>query len=98
MAVLKSNDNTNLIISCMCGCDESIRLQVNKDDFDMYAMLTYMNGKFYAEQCETVWQVIRKKAAKIWAIIRNKDFYYSDIIMTQDEFKEFKEYINSIEV
>ena len=96
MAVLKSNDNTNLIISCKCGCDEGIRLQIDKDDYDMYALLTYTNGHFYAEQCETFWRVFRKKAAKIWAIIKNKDFYYSDIIMTRDDFADFKEYINSI--
>lgn len=55
------------------------------------------NGNFYTGQGETVFRVIRKKLEKIWAIIRNKDFYYSDILMTKDEFNEFREYINSIE-
>ena len=97
MAVLKSNDNTNLIISCKCGCDEGIRFQIDKDDHDMYAVATYLNGNFYTEQGETFWRVLRKKLKKIWAVIRNKDFYYSEIVMTKDDFKEFKEYVNSIE-
>ena len=44
-----------------------------------------------------MWRVFRKKLEKIWAIIRNKDFYYSDVLMTKDEFDEFRKYINSIE-
>ena len=35
-----------------------------------------------------------EKLKKIWAIICNKDFYYSDIVMTKEDFKEFKEWIN----
>lgn len=93
MAVLKSKDGKELIVSCKCGCDEGVRIQIDKEDYDMYAILTYLSGHFYTEQ-GGLW---RKKLKKIWAIIRNKDFYYSDIIMTKDDFAEFKEYINSIE-
>ena len=35
-----------------------------------------------------------EKLKKIWAIISNKDFYYSDIVLTKDDFKEFKEWVN----
>ena len=42
-------------------------------------------------------RVIERKLKKIWCIIRNKDFYYSDIIMKREEFEQFKEYINEIE-
>lgn len=97
MAVFKSRDDKELIISCKCGCDEGIRFQIDKDDYDMYSVVTYLSGNFYAEQGETFWRVLCKKLKKIWAVIRNKDFYYSEIIMTKDDFTEFKEYINSIE-
>ena len=97
MAVLKNKDNTELYIDCNCGCNDGIRIRVHKDDFDYYCFWTYTNGNFYTEQCETVWRIFRKKFEKIWAILRNKDFCYSDILMTKDEFNEFREYINSIE-
>ena len=58
--------------------------------------MTYTNGKFFFEQEATFWGIFCKKIEKIWAIIRNKDYYYSDITMSGDEFEEFKEYINSI--
>lgn len=97
MAALKNKDGTELYIDCNCGCDEGIRFKVDKEDCDYYCFMTYTNGNFYREQGETTWRVFYKKLEKILAIIRNKDFYYSDIIMTKDEFNEFREYINSIE-
>ena len=32
---------------------------------------------------------------KIWSIIHNKDYTYSDILLSKEEFNKFKEYINS---
>ena len=54
-----------------------------------YAFLTYTNGNFYTQQ-----RPFFEKLKKIWAIIRNKDFYYSDIVLTKDDFNEFKEWVN----
>lgn len=94
MAVLKNKDNTELLVDCNCGCEEGIRFRIDKDDYDYYCIMTYTNGNFYKEQGETVLQVIRKKLRKIWAIIRNKDFYYSEVILTQKDWEEYKEWIN----
>lgn len=96
MAVLKNKDNTELYVDCCCGCDNGIRFKIDKDDLDLYAIISYTNGKFYIEQ-DSIWSTLRKKLKKIWAIIRNKDFYYAEITMTETEFEEFKGYINSIE-
>ena len=96
MATLKNKNGTELYVDCTCGCNEGIRFKVDKEDFDYYCFMTYTSGNFYKEQGETVWGVLSEKFKKIWAIIRNKDFYYSDVVMTKDDFDEFKEYINSI--
>ena len=97
MAVLKNKDGKEILIDCNCGCNAGIRFKIDKDnDLDYYFIMTYTNGNFYKEQGETILGVLYKKFKKIWAIIRNKDFYYSELIMTKDEFNEFKEYINSI--
>lgn len=97
MAILKSKDNKELLIDCDCGCGTGVRFRIDRDDYDYYCLMTYANGNFYTEQNETLRRVFCKKLKKIWAIIRNKDFYYSDVIMTKDDFAEFKEYVNSIE-
>ena len=32
MAVLKTLDNSEMIISCKCECDEGIRIRIEKDE------------------------------------------------------------------
>lgn len=96
MAVLKNKEGTDFIVDCHCGCKEGVRFTIDKDDFGFYCFVTYTSGHFYREQGDTVLNVLHKKLKKIWAIIRNKDFYYSDVVLTKEDFDEFKEYINSI--
>lgn len=96
MSTLKNKDNTELFIDCNCGCNEGIRFRIDKEDYDYYCFMTYTNGNFYRDQDETLWKVFYKKLKKIWAIIRNKDFYYAEIFMNKNEFEEFKEYINGV--
>lgn len=94
MAVFKNNDGTELYVDCCCKCNDGIRIRIDKDAFGYYSYISYTNGTFYTDQGDTILKVIRKKLKKIWAIIRNKDFYYAEICMTKDEFDLFKEYIN----
>ena len=51
--------------------------------------MTYLSGNWYKEQAEFI-----KKLKKIWAIIRNKDFYYSEIILNKKDWEEYKKWIN----
>ena len=77
MAVMKNFDGNEIYIDCYCGCNDGIRFRIDKTDPDLYCFTTYTNGNFYREQSDSIFRVIRKKMKKIWAIIRNKDFYYS---------------------
>lgn len=94
MAVLKNTNGNELLLDCNCGCDTGLRFRIDPDDSKWYCFMTYTNGTFYKEQGDTAWRIFCKKFRKIWAIIRNKDYYYSEITMTKDEFDEFKRYIN----
>ena len=89
MAVFKNFKGDELIVSCKCGCDEGIHFQIANFDDEDYVFATFINGHFYTQQKPFV-----EKLKKIWAIIRNKDFYYSEICMSKDDFKEFKEWVN----
>ena len=97
MGVLFNKDRSELVITCNCGCDEGVHIKIDHDDYDYFCLMSYMNGNFYNDQNKKIIRVIEEKAKKIWAIIRNKDHYYSDIIMTKDQWKEFKEFINSVD-
>lgn len=88
MATLKRADNKEMVITCMCGCDEGIRVKIDPSYGD-YCYQTYISGNFYKEQCG-----IGQKLKKIWAIIKNKDFYYSEVIMTKEDFEEYRRWIN----
>ena len=90
MAVFKNFDDDELVISCKCGCDEGIHFRIHDYKDGEYAFVSFTNGNFYSEQKHP----LREKLKKIWAIIRNKDFYYSDICMTKEDFDQFKEWIN----
>lgn len=97
MAVLRNASGNELLVDCNCGCDEGLRFRIDPDDGDYYCFMTYTNGAFYKEQGDTFWGILSKKLRKIWAIIRNKDYYYSEITMTKDEFETFREYINCVD-
>lgn len=97
MAVMKSKDGNNLIVDCSCGCDEGLRIRMDKFDDETYSILTYTNGNFYRDQNEKFFRTLGKKLKKIWRIIRNKDYYYSEICMTKADFQELKDYLLSIE-
>lgn len=96
MAVMISEDKKDLIVTCKCGCQEAIHIKIDDEDkdSDYYAIQTYMNGNWYRDQGDRVLRTIGRKLKKIWAIIRNKDYYYSDVLMSREDFKKFKEYIN----
>lgn len=96
MSVMISDDKKELIVTCKCGCQNSIHIKIDDEDknYDCYAIQTYMNGNWYRDQNDRIIRTIGKKLKKIWAIIRNKDYYYSDVVMGCEDFKRFKEYIN----
>ena len=96
MSFMKSNDGKELYVDCMCGCDDGIRIRIDKDDDNLYMIAILTNGNWYRDQNDNILMCIGRKLKKIMAIIRNKDFYYSEIIMTEKDFNEFKEHINSI--
>lgn len=94
MSILKNHDETELIVDCMCGCYNGIHFRIDKEDPDYYCIMTFTSGNFYRDQCDSFRRVFIKKLKKIWAIIRNKDYYYSDIALSMKDYETFKEYIN----
>ena len=96
MSVMISEDKKELIVTCKCGCQDTIHIEVDdKDKYaDYYAIQTILSGNWYREQDDTVLRCIGRKLKKIWAIIRNKDYYYSDVLMSREDFQKYKDYIN----
>lgn len=91
--VAKSKDGKGIYISCRCGCGDAVELEINDEDPNMYFYQSHLNGSFYRDQCGG-FRTIREKIRKIWRIIRNKDYCYSEICLSKEEFGIFKQYIN----
>jgi hypothetical protein len=89
MAVLKNKDGNELILSCICSCDDGLRVKIDNSDEVSYCYQTYISGNWYKEQGS-----FKDKLKKICAIIRNKDYYYSEIILNKEQWEEYKEWVN----
>lgn len=94
MAVYKAINKDAVSVTCDCSCGNGMEFIINRDS-DFYALIMAMNGNFYRDQ-NGAFRVLKKKLEKIWCIIRNKDFYYSEVIMSEKQFDDFKNVINTL--
>lgn len=90
MSVLKTSDNNQLIITCSCGCGDSLHIRIDNDNDESYYYLSYLNGNWYSEQ-----KGFGSKLRKIWRILTNRDYCYSEICLTKENWEEYKKWINS---
>ena len=99
MAVLFNTERTEMIISCHCGCNEGYRFRIDKDKIgkeESYVFCSILNGNWYSDQNANFWTIWSKKLRKIWAVLANKDFYYSEVMMSKKDFEEFKQWVCEI--
>lgn len=91
MAIFKTGDNNQMIITCACGCDEGLRVSIegSEDDDGFYCYQTYLSANWYKEQ-GTAWDKIKK----IWRILIGKDYYYSEICLTKKDWEAYKKWVN----
>lgn len=89
-------ENHEIYADCHCGCDNGLRIRIEKDDFEEYCFCTYTLGNFYTMQSSFTTR-LKTKLKKILAIIRNKDFRYSEIIMSKEEFDKFRDALNKVD-
>ncbi len=97
MSILRSDDREELIIDCNCGCDEGLRMRVNKHDDNMFFVVTYLSGHFQYKQDQTIFGVIKTKLKKIWRIITNQDYCYSEVCMSRRDLHELSEYFAELD-
>ena len=95
--ILLSKDGKELIATCDCGCHDAVNILVDKIDEDTgkFAYSTYLNGNWYRDQHGPLTTIIMK-CEKIWRILRNKDHHYSEILMTEQDFATFRDYVNDV--
>ena len=97
MSVYTTKDSNDIYIDCGCGCGRGLKVIVDKDDYeDSDVILVFFSSDFNHTQNMSIFNVIKTKLKKIWYIIRNKDYCYSEILLTGKEFDEFRNHLNKI--
>lgn len=96
MVLCSKDGKKHLYIDCYCGCDSGLRIRVDTlEHSDIYCFLSCTNSSWHTEQIGC-WKALTTKLRKIWAIIRNKDYVYSEICLTKQEFEDFKVFLNEL--
>ena len=80
----------NLGIAVIINTNNVYNTFFDNDDNELYFYQSYLSGNWYKEQAG-----LFQKLKKVWRILRNKDYYYSEICMTKEDWEEFKEWVNS---
>ena len=61
MPILRSKDGEDLILGCSCGCDEGMRMKVQRwHNDDSFFIITYLSGHFAYLQGDNIFSVIKK--------------------------------------
>ena len=97
MAVMRSSDGQDLMLDCRCGCCNGLRFTIDRYSEDSYGLITYTSGNFYAEQDMTLFAIWKSKLRKIWRILRNKDYCYSEVLLHKSEMEDFKEFLSQLD-
>lgn len=94
MSLLMSKDKKELMVTCDCKCGQAFSICIDDMEDGYYGFLCFLKSNFYTEYDKNPWRAFKIKIKKLWFIIRGKDYCYSDIVMTKEDFEEFKKYIN----
>lgn len=64
MSLFINTDENTVLITCKCGCQSALQIQIDPDDENAYSFLSHMNGNFYRDQYGT-FGVIKEKVKRM---------------------------------
>ncbi len=97
MSLFLTKDKKEIIVTCKCGCDQAFHITITDEDDDFYCLMCFLRANYDTEHNFGPWRAFKIKAKKIWSILIGKDYCYSDVLISKEEFKQFKDYVNSFE-
>lgn len=81
-------------VNCDCGCGNGFLVRFLFDD-DCYISISTVTGGFYSHQ-ESFWHRTKCRIKAAWFMLRGKEYYLHDIILTKDNWNEFVENVNKV--
>lgn len=91
--VLSNKQQTDFVVKCDCGCDNTIRITKEMGDIN----IKFLSDFYKIASQNNVINVIKQKLKKIKAILKNQDYAYFDIMMTDEQFHDFRKYIDNMD-
>lgn len=91
----KTEELKQPIVVCDCGCGvlRVCRYEFDKDIIE-YGLVLYKEE--FSNKQQTVLRLISTRIKHAWYTLIGKEFHLFDIVLTAEQFKEFKTNINKI--
>ena len=89
--VYQSKDHQSVFVNCSCGCGEGLEIRLNKysqEEGDI--CISMVESKWYSEQIGG-WAHLKKKVKRLWRLVCNKDYYYSELILKNEQLTQLIE-------
>lgn len=90
---LKSDDGQQAALFCSCGCYNGVTMKFDKEDQTFF--LSLVSDDFYTMQTTALRRFV-EKIKRIWCVIRNKEYSYTEIVIEKDDLDAFKEFVANL--
>ena len=90
--MIQNNNSIKFDLDCMCGCTS---LKFTNDTEDNFVTITQYVPNFYVKQNGIFFEMLRRIKFAYYILI-GKEFYMYDMIIENEEIKEFKDWVSKI--
>ena len=86
-------------ISCNCGCGDgfSFTFRIEDDDEIDWVYLSTFTSGFYSMQCNLL-TILKRRIRAAWFMLRGKEFYLHDIVLTKEQWNDFVNTVNEVKL
>jgi len=91
--IYTNKDNSELIVSCDCGCGDGLLWKANRfdEEGEQYFVSLTEHG-WYAKQTGRIKPYFRR----IWKALCGKEYYLTELIMTKSEVEDLSEFLHQL--
>jgi bifunctional N-acetylglucosamine-1-phosphate-uridyltransferase/glucosamine-1-phosphate-acetyltransferase GlmU-like protein len=80
-------------VNCDCGCGNGFLVQFLFDTDDDFIGISTVTSGFYSHQ-NKFWHRIFRRVRAAWFMLRGKEYYLHDIVLSKENWKRFVETVN----
>lgn len=93
--VYKTENCNSLIVNCSCRCGDGLEFTISNFNNVAEVWMTQTTYSWNTENT-TFWNRFKLKLKRLWSVLCNREYYYTEIILSKDDFSTFVEYVNEM--